>query len=120
MKLAEKTKTEISVEADGLVKIYGVPGADIEGAAAWINTLAGKIEKGARYHGKIRRFAEFGMFVELVPGQDGLVHISNIPRQYQRTFAKHFKLDDVVSVEVVDYDAVTGKIRLRLLEGEGA
>lgn len=114
--ICEKTKTEISVEPDGLVKIYGAPGADIDGAISWVNTLAGKIEKGMRFNGKIRRFAEFGIFVELVPGQDGLVHFSNLPQAYQRTFAKHYKLDDIVLVEVLEYDTVTGKIRLRLLE----
>ena len=85
-------------------------------AVNWINTLAGKIDRGMIYHGKIRRFAEFGIFVELVPGQDGLVHVSNVPKQYQRNFATHYKLDDIVTVEVVEYDQVTGKIRLRLLE----
>jgi polyribonucleotide nucleotidyltransferase len=114
--ISEKTKTEISIEPDGLVKIYGVPGADIDMAVNWINTLAGKIEKGMVYQGKIRRFAEFGIFVELVPGQDGLVHVSNVPRQYQRNFATHYKLDDIVTVEVVEYDSVSGKIRLRLIE----
>ncbi len=114
--ISEKTKTEISIEPDGLVKIYGAPGADIDMAANWINTLAGKIERGMRYQGKIRRFADFGIFVELVPGQDGLVHISNVPKQYQRNFSTHYKLDDMVTVEVVEYDSVTGKIRLKLLE----
>ncbi len=114
--ISEKTKTEISIEPDGLVKIYGAPGADIDMAANWINTLAGKIDKGTRYQGKIRRFADFGIFVELVPGQDGLVHVSNVPKQYQRNFNTHYKLDDMVTVEVVEYDSVTGKIRLRLIE----
>lgn len=114
--ISEKTKTEISIEPDGLVKIYGAPGADIDMAANWINTLAGKIERGMRYQGKIRRFADFGIFVELVPGQDGLVHVSNVPKQYQRNFSTHYKLDDIVTVEVVEYDSVTGKIRLKLLE----
>jgi len=114
--ISEKTKTEISIEPDGLVKIYGAPGADIDMASNWINTLAGKIERGMRYQGKIRRFADFGIFVELVPGQDGLVHVSNVPKQYQRNFSTHYKLDDIVTVEVVEYDSVTGKIRLRLLE----
>ena len=99
--ISEKTKTEISIEPDGLVKIYGAPGADIDMAVNWINTLAGKIEKGMIYHGKIRRFAEFGMFVELVPGQDGLVHVSNVPKQYQRNFSTHYKLDDVVTVKLL-------------------
>ncbi len=68
------------------------------------------------FRGKFGRFADFGIFVELVPGQDGLVHISNVPKQYQRNFSTHYKLDDIVPVEVVEYDSVTGKIRLRLLE----
>ncbi len=114
--IVEKTGTDIDIEPDGLVKVFGAPGADIDMAVNWIKTLVGEIEKGAIYKGKIRRFADFGMFVELVPGQDGLVHISNIPRELQRTFSKHFKLDDVVPVEVVDYDPVSGRIRLRLLE----
>lgn len=113
--ISERSKTDINIDPDGTVKIYGVPGADIEMAVNWINTLAGNIVIGSRYKGKIRRFAEFGMFVELVPGLDGLVHISNIPRDLQRTFAKHYKLDDIVHVEVVDHDPVSGKIRLRLL-----
>lgn len=116
--IIDKTGTDIDIEPNGQVKVYGAPGADIEMAVNWIKTLVGDIDKGAIYHGKIRRFADFGIFVELVPGQDGLVHVSNIPRQLQRTFAKHFKLDEVVSVEVVDYDPVSGRIRLRLLDHE--
>jgi len=116
--IIEKTSTDIDIGSDGLVRVYGAPGADIEMAVNWIKTLVGDIEKGAIYHGKVKRFADFGMFVELVPGLDGLVHISNIPRQLQRTFTTHFKLGEVVSVEVLDYDAVSGRIRLRLLEQE--
>jgi len=114
--IIEKTGTDIDIEPDGLVKVYGAPGADIEMAINWIKTLVGNIDKGSIYHGKIRRFADFGMFVELVPGQDGLVHFSNIPKKWQRTFAKDFRLDDEVAVEVLEYDPVSGRIRLRLLE----
>lgn len=114
--ISERTSTEINIEPDGLVKVFGAPGADLEGACRWINTLVGNIEAGARYKGKIRRFADFGIFVELVPGQDGLVHVSNIPKQYARNFATHFKLDETVLVEVVEYDPVSERIRLRLLD----
>lgn len=117
--ISEKTSTEINIESStGLVKIFGAPGADLDGACRWINTLVGNIEAGSRYQGKIRRFADFGIFVELVPGQDGLVHISNIPKKYQRNFATHFKLDETVLVEVVEYDPVSERIRLRLLDDE--
>lgn len=114
--IIEKTKTEIDIESDGLVKIFGGPNADITTAVNWVKTIAGQIELGARYVGKIKRIVEFGLFVELVPGQDGLVHVSNIPKEKQRTFAQSYKIDEVVTVEVVDYDASTGRIRLRLLD----
>jgi predicted RNA-binding protein with RPS1 domain len=51
----------------------------------------------------------------LAPGQDGLVHISTIPRQEQATLAKDFPLDTPVTVQVTDYDEVTGRIRLKLV-----
>jgi len=114
--IIEKTGTNIDIESDGLVKVFGGPAADLEGAVAWVKTLGGQIDAGMKYTGKIRRIAEFGLFVELVPGLDGLVHVSNIPRQHQKNFATVYKTDDVVNVEVLDYDRVTGRIRLRIIE----
>ena len=114
--IIDTTGTSIDIEGDGAVKIYGTPEADIERAVNWVKVLAGFIEVGDVYNGKVRRLVDFGIFVELVPGQDGLVHISNIPRDKQRTFMKDFKLDDEVIVKIVDYDKETGRIRLRLLE----
>lgn len=114
--IVEKTGTTIDIEPDGLVKIFGASGANLDLAINWVKTLAGQIESGTIYHGKIKRLADFGIFVELVPGLDGLVHISNIPRDKQRTFLRDFKIDDVVTVQVIEYEESTGRVRLRLLE----
>lgn len=111
-----KTNTSIDIDEDGLVKIFGAPGADIQMAINWVKTLGGQIEPGTIYHGKIKRLADFGLFVELVPGLDGLVHVSNIPRDKQRTFLRDYKVDDMVTVEVLEYDEATGRVRLRLIE----
>lgn len=111
-----KTNTSIDIDADGLVKIFGAPGADIEMAINWVKTLSGQIEPGAIYQGKVKRLADFGLFVELVPGLDGLVHVSNIPREKQRTFLRDYKVDDMATVEVLEYDESTGRVRLRLIE----
>lgn len=111
-----KTNTSIDIDSDGLVKIFGAPGAEIEQAINWVKTLAGQIESGTRYTGKIKKLADFGIFVELVPGLDGLVHISNIPKDKQRTFLRDYKVDDMVTVEVIEYDESTGRVRLRLIE----
>jgi len=114
--ITEKTNTKIDIEPDGLVKIFGVPGANIAGAVRWVKTLAGQIERGSFYEGKIRRITDFGMFVELVPGHDGLVHVSNIPREFQKTFAREYKVDEVVRVEVLDYDEATERVSLKLVK----
>lgn len=111
-----KTNTSIDIDETGLVKIFGAPGADIEMAINWVKTLGGQIDSGTIYHGKIKRLADFGIFVELVPGLDGLVHVSNIPRDKQRTFLRDYKIDDMVTVEVIEYDESTGRVRLRLIE----
>lgn len=114
--IIEVTGTSIDIDGEGIVKIYGTPEADIERAIKWVKVLAGQINIGDVYRGKIRRLVDFGLFVELVPGQDGLVHVSNIPRHQQRTFMKDFKNDDIVVVKIVDHDKDTGRIRLKLIE----
>ena len=85
-------------------------------AINWVKVLGGLIERGATYQGKVKRVADFGIFVELAPGQDGLVHISTIPRPEQTTLAKDFPIDMSVAVQVMDYDEVTGRIRLKFVQ----
>jgi polyribonucleotide nucleotidyltransferase len=113
--ITETTGTSIDIEPDGLVKIYGGPEAQIDLAIRWVKTLAGQIEKGAIFNGKVRRIVDFGIFVELVPGLDGLAHVSNLPRDIQRNFMQTIKVDDEVKVEVLDHDTVTGRTSLKLL-----
>jgi polyribonucleotide nucleotidyltransferase len=113
--ITETTGTSIDIEPDGLVKIFGGPEANIDLAVKWVKTLAGQIEKGAIFNGKVRRIVDFGIFVELVPGFDGLVHVSNIPRDLQRTFMQAIKLNDEIKVEVLDHDEATGRTSLKML-----
>jgi len=114
--ITETTKTSIDIEPDGLIKIFGGPEADVNLAVKWVKTLAGQIDKGAIFEGKVRRLVEFGLFVELVPGLDGLVHISTIPRDQQKTYQQSIKVNDTVKVEVLDHDESTGRISLKLLQ----
>jgi len=114
--ITDTTDTSIDIEPDGLVKIFGGPGAQIDLAVKWVKTLAGQIEKGTIFEGKVRRIADFGLFVELVPGFDGLLHVSNLPRDMQKIFAKSVKVNDVVKVEVLDYDESTGRTSLRMIQ----
>ena len=112
--IIEKTGTTIDIESDGMVKIFGGTGSELDKAVRWVKTLAGEIEVGSIYDGTIRRIVEFGIFVELVPGLDGLLHVSNIPREKQKTFARDYTVGDKATVEVVEYDRETGRVRLRI------
>jgi polyribonucleotide nucleotidyltransferase len=116
--IIEKTGTMIDIESDGLVKIYGQPGPKMDYAVSWVKVLGGQIEKGQIFHGKIKRIAEFGLFVEMVPDYDGLVHISTIPKNKQTNLTREYKVDDPATVEVLDYDETSGRVRLKLLENK--
>lgn len=114
--IIEKTGTTIDTEDDGTVNVFGGPEANVDLAINWIKTLAGQIEPGSVYHGRIKRLADFGMFVEIVPGLDGLVHISQVPKDLQRKIADIYKIGQNVLVEVLDYDAENGRISLKFVE----
>lgn len=114
--ITETTGTSIDIESDGLVKIFGGPEAQVDLAVKWVKTLAGQIDKGSIFEGKVRRIVDFGIFVELVPGFDGLVHVSNIPRDLQRNFMQTIKTNDVVKVEVLDHDDATGRTSLKMIQ----
>jgi polyribonucleotide nucleotidyltransferase len=114
--IIEKTGTEIDIENDGTVRIFGHPGPKLDQAVGWVKTLGGHIERGTIFPGIVRKVADFGIFVELVPGVDGLVHVSMMPKDVSANFMKIFKPDDQVTVEVVDYDPSTGRIRLKLIK----
>jgi polyribonucleotide nucleotidyltransferase len=116
--ITETTNTKIDIEPDGLVKVFGVPGEDLKKAVLWIRTLSGQIEPGTVYEGKVRRVADFGLFVEIVPGLDGLVHVSNIPKDVQRVFGRTYAVNQVVTVKVLDYDATNGRISLKIIDSK--
>lgn len=115
--IIDKTETSIDIEDDGMVKIFGQPGQGMERAVLWVKTLAGQIEKGMVFDGVVRRIADFGIFVELVPGKDGLVHVSAIPREQQRDLDQHYPVNSSIKVEVVEYDKELDRVRLRFVQG---
>lgn len=106
------TNTQIDINDDGLVRVYSQKADEAKAAERWIKTLVGDIEVGMTVDGKIRKIAEFGIFVELVPGKDGLVHISAIAKDKQSTLSREYKVGDVLKVKVIAVEAETGRIRL--------
>jgi len=114
--IIDVTKTAIDIEDSGIVKIFGGPDADIARAQLWVKVLAGKIEKGSVFNGEIKRIADFGLFIELVPGYDGLLHVSNIPKEMQKPLSKSFSIGQKVTVEVLDHDETTSRTSLKLVK----
>ncbi len=114
--ITDRTGTTIDIEEDGLVKIFARPESNGDLAISWVKILVGIIEIGAVYTGIVKRITDFGIFVEMAPGQDGLVHISTIPRDVQKELEKVFSVDSSVKVKVLDHDSVTGRIRLKFVE----
>ena len=110
------TGTKVDIERQGLARVSGGADADIDAAVHWIKVLDGQIEINSTFEGKIRRTTDFGIFVELVPGMDGLVHVSNIPDECKDLFPHEFQYDDVVQVQVLEYDASRGRVGLKLLK----
>lgn len=114
--ITETTKTTIDVEPDGLVKIFGAIGSEPDLAVRWIKVLTGQILPRDVFDGTVKRIVDFGLFVELVPGVQGLVHISAIPKDKQKTFMQLYKPDTKVKVEVLDYDSYSNRISLKIIE----
>lgn len=113
--IIDKTKTSIDINDDGIVQIFGGPDSNIDLAVNWVKLLAGDVAIGSVYQGKIKRLADFGAFVEILPGEDGLVHISSIPKAEQNNFFNKYKEGMDVVVEIIDYDPFTGRIRLKFV-----
>ena len=116
--IISQTETSIDIEDDGTVKIFGHPGENMDRAISWVKVLGDQINAGDRFNGIIRRLADFGLFVELAPGRDGLLHISFIPRHEQSQLDRHYKVGDVVPVEVVAFDPVSDRIKLKFVQEE--
>ena len=110
--IQERTGATIDVEEDGTVFIASVDSVGGEQAKAEVEALAAEIKVGAVYEGKVVATKDFGAFVELVPGTDGMCHISELAEGYVKSVADVVKVGDMVKVKVIDVDQSSGKIRL--------
>ncbi len=117
--LQEETKVKIDVQEDGTVYIASVDGIGAEIARQRVEALGETAELGRIYTGKVVRIADFGAFVEIVPGMDGLVHISQLDSERVNKVEDIVNMGDEITVMVTGIDP-TGKIRLSrqaVLEG---
>jgi len=115
--LTEETGTTIELEDDGTVKIAAVSGDAAQEAIRRIEALTAEVEVGRIYEGKVTRLAEFGAFVNILPGKDGLVHISQITDERVKDVSDYLKVGDVVRTKVLEVDR-QGRIRLSIKEAK--
>jgi polyribonucleotide nucleotidyltransferase len=113
--LVEETGAKIDVEDDGTVFVASADGASMQKAIDRIRGLTAEAEVGKIYRGTVRRVVDFGAFVEILPGTDGLVHISQLADERVRKVSDVVNEGDVIDVKVLEVDR-SGKIRLSLKE----
>jgi polyribonucleotide nucleotidyltransferase len=116
--IISRTGCSINVEDDGSVAIASPNADQVEQAIKMVKNLTQEAEIGRAYLGTVRKLAEFGAFVELFPGTDGLVHISELAEQRVEQVSDVLKEGDEVLVKVIAVDR-TGKIRLSRKEAIG-
>ena len=107
------TNTSIDIEDDGTVRISANTAAAADQVIARINDLLVEVEVGRVYEGKVVRITDFGAFVNILPGRDGLVHISQIVDERVDNVNDYLRVGDIVKVKVLDLDN-TGRIRLSI------
>ncbi len=113
--IIEKTGAKVDIEDSGKVTISSSNGESLKLAVAMINDITQEAEIGKIYFGKVRKIMDFGAFVEIFPGTDGLVHISQIDSKRVEKVSDVLKEGDEVKVKVLDVDRA-GKIKLSIKE----
>jgi len=110
-KIIDETGVKIDTEQDCTIFISSVDQAMNEKAKAMIENIVREAKVGEYYEGKVKRIEKFGAFVELFPGKDGLLHISEIQEERTKEVEDVLKLDDVLKVKVIEIDR-QGRVNL--------
>ncbi len=113
--ITEESDTNIEIEDDGTIKIFATELAKAEIAIAKIEQVTAEVEAGKTYHGKVTRIVDFGAFVEVLPGKEGLVHISQIAHERVNKVSDYLSEGQMVDVKVMEIDR-QNRVRLSIKE----
>jgi len=111
--ITEETGTTIDIDDDGMIKIASIDNAAGQAARKRIEQLTADVEVGMIYEGRVARLMDFGAFVNILPGKDGLVHISQISDERVEKVSDKLSEGDVVRVKVLEVDK-QGRVRLSM------
>ncbi|ALM90773.1 MULTISPECIES: polyribonucleotide nucleotidyltransferase [Alteromonas] len=113
--ITEESDTNIEIEDDGTIKIFATERAKADIAISKIEQVTAEIEVGKTYHGKITRIVDFGAFVEVLPGKEGLVHISQIAHERVNKVTDYLTEGAMIDVKVMEIDR-QNRVRLSIKE----
>ena len=116
-KIIEETGASIDIEDDGTVKLAGVDGEAVAAAKQWIEDLTSELEVGTVIKTKVTRIVDFGAFVELKNGSEGLVHVSNLAPGFVESVRDIVKPGDEITIEVIGEDKMGRPDLRRVVEG---
>ncbi len=117
--ITEETGATVDIENDGTVRIASVDGLSGKEAKRRIDLITADVEVGRIYDGKVARLMDFGAFVTILPGRDGLVHISQISNERVEKVSDKLAEGDEVRVKVLEVDR-QGRVRLSMKEVDAA
>lgn len=117
--IIDECKVSIDIEEDGRVYITGDQEEAAKKAVDWVKNIVREIKPGELFKGKVTRILNFGAFVEIVPGQEGLVHISQLSQKRVKRVEDVVKIGDVIPVKVTSIDE-QGRINLSLKDANNS
>ena len=115
--ITEDTGAQVDIDDDGTTRIYGSDAASRDAAVRKVEEITAEAEVGAIYEGKVVRIVDFGAFVNILPGKDGLVHISQISSERVEKVTDYLSEGQDIKVKVLDVDQ-RGRIKLSMKELE--
>jgi polyribonucleotide nucleotidyltransferase len=113
--ITEESGATVDIDDDGTIRVFGQDQMARDKAVALIEEITAEAEVGEIYTGKVARIVDFGAFVNILPGKDGLVHISQIANERVENVSDHLSEGDEVRVKVLDVDQ-RGRIKLSIKE----
>ncbi|MBM3708703.1 MAG: polyribonucleotide nucleotidyltransferase, partial [Actinobacteria bacterium] len=113
--IIEKTNATIDIQDSGLIFITSSKEESAQKAVEWIKNIVREVVVGETFQGRVKRILNFGAFVEILPGQEGLVHISKLAPYHVRRVEDVVNIGDIVSVKVISIDE-QGRINLALIQ----
>ncbi len=113
--ITEETGAAVDIDDDGIIRIYGEDADSRDAAIERINAITAEAEVGKLYNGTVARIVDFGAFINILPGKDGLVHISQIANKRVENVGDYLREGEEVLVKVLDLDP-RGRIKLSIKE----